>query len=274
MNDDQFNKLLACLGYSWAGYRKVRKGVKKRICRHMQRLGCRDFNVYLSLMERLSDIRYECELLMTVSISRFFRDRRLWEMLEARWLPDIITGNPLKLSVWSAGCAGGEEVYSFKIVWERLKSRFDSLPALIILATDRHPEYLERARRGIFNRSSLREMTANERIDFFESHHGAKQFSVKNQLKSDIRWQIGNLLTEPPEAVFQVIFMRNNILTYYRQEDQDSALNTVLKRLAPGGILIIGCHEALPFATGELAQMAACRFVYRKQPALRAGYPA
>jgi len=38
MNDEQFRQLLDYFQYSWAGYRKVRKGVKKRISRHMQGL--------------------------------------------------------------------------------------------------------------------------------------------------------------------------------------------------------------------------------------------
>ena len=84
MDDAQFRKLLEFLRYSRAGYRRVRKGVKKRIHRHMQQLGCRDITAYLNLLENQTDYRYECELLMTVSISRFFRDRRLWQMLESQ----------------------------------------------------------------------------------------------------------------------------------------------------------------------------------------------
>ncbi len=116
MDDDQFRKLLEYLDYSWRGYRKVRKGVKKRIRRHMQQLYCRDISAYLKVLERQPVRRQECELLMTVSISRFFRDRRLWEMLENRWLPDIIAKNLKALKVWSAGCGCGQEPYSFKIV--------------------------------------------------------------------------------------------------------------------------------------------------------------
>ena len=39
MDDDSFRRLLDRLGLSWQGYAKVRKGVKKRIQRHMQELG-------------------------------------------------------------------------------------------------------------------------------------------------------------------------------------------------------------------------------------------
>jgi chemotaxis protein methyltransferase CheR len=45
----------------------------------MQQLGCRDIPAYLNLLDNQVERRHECELLMTVSISRFFRDRRLWQ---------------------------------------------------------------------------------------------------------------------------------------------------------------------------------------------------
>ena len=265
MDDVQFRKLIDYLGYSWAGYRKVRKGVKKRIRRHMQRLGCRDITAYLNLLQHQADSRYECELLMTVSISRFFRDRRLWQMLENRWLPDIIARDRLQIAVWSAGCACGEEVYSFKIVWERLKTRYEPLPPLDILATDRHPRYILKARSGIYNRSSLREVAAGVRTGFFESRKGSKQFVIKEELKSDIHWETGDLLTEPPASVFHVIFLRNNILTYCQQADQIRALISIINCLVPGGLFITGCHEALPFETRELAPMAECPYVYQKK---------
>ena len=265
MDDAQFRTLLESLGYSWAGYRRVRKGVKKRIHRHMRRLGCRDIAAYLNLLEYQAVCRRECELLMSVSISRFFRDRHLWQILEDRWLPDIIPKNPLQIDVWSAGCACGEEAYSFKIIWERLKTRFESLPSLEILATDRHPQYIKRARSGIYNRSSLREVAADVRSRFFESCKGSKQFSIKKELKSEINWQICELLTESPGSIFQIIFLRNNILTYCRQEDQIRALESILNCLAPGGLFIIGCHETLPLEIGVLNPLAECPYVYMKK---------
>ncbi|CAB1064090.1 Chemotaxis protein methyltransferase CheR (EC [Olavius sp. associated proteobacterium Delta 1] len=265
MDDAQFKALLEHLGYCWAGYRKVRKGIKKRIHRHMQRMGCRDIVAYLNLLEHQAASRYECELLMTVSISRFFRDRHLWQMLENRWLPDIIAKNRLQIGAWSAGCACGEEVYSFKIVWQRLKTRFESLPPLQVLATDRHPQYIERARSGIYNRSSLREVAAVVRTGFFESRKGSKLFEIKAELKGDIHWETGHLLTESPGSVFHIIFLRNNILTYCRQEDQIRALESILNCLAPGGLFITGCHETLPVETGVLIPMAECRYVYKKK---------
>jgi chemotaxis protein methyltransferase CheR len=175
----------------------------------------------------------------------------------------IANGAP-QLKVWSAGCACGEEVYSFKIIWERLGQQFEHLPTLDLLATDRHPQYLERARSGIYNRSSLREIAPDWRQIYFETRKGGRQFVIKDHLKNGIRWEIHHLSTGPPGRDFNIICMRNNVLTYYRKEAQRSALSGILDNLAPGGLLVVGCHEALPFRPSFLRQMTELSYVFTK----------
>jgi chemotaxis methyl-accepting protein methylase len=265
MDDNQFRMLLDHLGYSWDGYRKVRKGVKKRIHRQMQRLGCRDIMAYLNLLEDQPALRQESEWLLTVSISRFFRDRRLWEMLERQFLPDILATLPPKMKVWSAGCAGGEEVYSFKIIWERLAKAGHRLPELDVLATDRHPQYLGRARRGVYPVSSLREVPFDMRALFFEPLGGGKQFVIRDALRGNICWQTHDVFTAPPGCKFNIVFLRNSVLTYYRPERQKKMLPSVLNALAPAGLFIIGCHETLPGTIPVLVPLALLPYVFRKR---------
>ena len=57
MDDQQFRQPLNCFGLSWYGYRKVRKGVKKCIRRHMQRLGCRTVREYLIDLDSSRELR-------------------------------------------------------------------------------------------------------------------------------------------------------------------------------------------------------------------------
>lgn len=265
MDDIQFRLLLDFLGYSWPGYRRVKKGVKKRIHKHMQQLGCRDAAAYIGILAQDADRRQECELLMTVSISRFFRDPPLWKMLENQWLPAMITVNPLSMRVWSAGCACGEEVYSFKILWERMRNRFELLPELEVLATDRHPHYIERAQAGMYSRSSLREAAAETAADFFERRKGSRQLMVINDLKCSIRWETRNLLDGPPEWLFKIIFLRNNILTYCRQKDQIQVLHDIIGHLQPEGLLIIGRKETLPLGFETFIQRTELPYVYRRK---------
>ena len=264
MDDDQFRQLLAHFDLSWKGYRKVRKGVKKRIRRHMRGLDCHEINAYLESLAGSSAARRECELLLTVPISRFFRDRRLWEILEEIWVPEMIAAHPRRINVWSAGCASGEEPYSFRMIWHQMQRRIGSLPKLRLLATDRHPQNLERARSGIYANSSLKEVVPAQRDLYFATQKGGKQFAVKSVLKEDIVWQVHHLLSPPPQDTFNIIFLRNNVLTYYQKETQIRCLAPILKLLAPGGLFIIGCHEKLPPEIAHLRKLDPLSYVFKK----------
>ena len=253
MDDQQFRNLLDFLGLSWAGYRKVRKGVRKRVSRFMQELRFCGIDEFLSAMEGNPELRNQAEILMTVSISRFFRDRKLWEALERHILPGIIVKGDDKVKVWSAGCACGEEVYSFKILWDTMQRRFERLPELELWATDMNPLYLEKAREGIYPLSSLKELPPEWWVAYFSSMTESR-FMVSDFLKEGVLWKVNDLLSDiPPQTEFQLIFLRNNLLTYYKDEIKKTALGRVIESLAPGGFLIIGAHEKLP---GECQALA------------------
>ena len=216
MHDDQFRQLLDEFNLSWSGYRKVRKGVKKRISRHMQELKCPSMQTYLDLINQDETVRQECELMMTVSISRFFRDKQLWVGLEDDILPGILKRHPKILSVWSAGCARGEEVYSFKIVWDRLSQIYAHLPVLEITGTDKHPEYINKARAGEYTKGSLKEVTSEMREHYFDIRKSGQRFDVKSFVKAGIDWKAQDIFAASPGSGFDIIFLRNNLLTYYK----------------------------------------------------------
>ena len=265
MDDIQFRKLLDYFQYSWAGYRKVRKGVKKRITRHMQDLCCPNIETYLDLIRQNDRERRECERRMTVSISRFFRDRKLWRDLENEIIPRMIETEKENFKVWSAGCARGEEVYSFMIIWDRLKAKLNHLPELEFTATDMHSEYIEKAQCGIYTRSSLKEVMDEIRDVYFEEKKGGNRYDVKFSLKENITWQVRNMFSDPPATGFHIIFLRNNLLTYYRDHLIKKPLTRILKALNPGGWLIIGSHESLPEdALSGFTRNPATPWAYRK----------
>jgi chemotaxis protein methyltransferase CheR len=224
----------------------------------MHSLGCHDISAYLLELERRKDVMHECELLMTVSISRFFRDRRLWHFLEKDMLPELIEKRIEKISVWSAGCASGEEVYSLKILWDRLEASNSHLPKLEITATDMNPAYLERAKAGVYTSSSLKEVPEIFRSVYFMAQTGTKLYTIRDSMRSGVLWQVGQLLSDQPASKFDLIFLRNSLLTYYVDEVKKPALEKVISHLFKGGFLITGSHEMLPsnglglFPTGSL----------------------
>ena len=263
MDDDQIRQLLDGFGRAWAGYRKVRKGVKKRISRHMQELNCPDMMAYLDLLGHNPAVRKECELRMTVSISRFFRDRKFWVDLEEQILPGMLAAQPRRVKVWSAGCARGEEVYSFKIVWERLKLKCAHLPALEITGIDKHPGYIEKAKAGVYAASSLKEVPAEMRQHYFDINKNGRRFDVKPFVKAGITWKVQDIFAGPVGSGFDIIFLRNNLLTYYKEPLKEAGLKCVVRALAPDGWLIVGSHEKMPAAAANLRRHHSIPWAYR-----------
>ena len=97
---------------------------------------------------------------LTVGETYFFRDRKLFEILESRILPSLIqerrkTGRQLR--IWSAGCATGEEPYSIAILLRRMIHDIEDWN-VTLLATDINPLFLHRSSSGAYGEWSFRDM--------------------------------------------------------------------------------------------------------------------
>jgi chemotaxis protein methyltransferase CheR len=265
MRESEFAALLDRFALSPEGYRKVRKGVQKRIVRHMQELRCPSMKAYLERLDTDGAAEGEARRLMDVSISRFFRDGPLWRILEEEILPSLIADHPGGLRVWSAGCALGQEAYSFAILWALLAEKTGAMPPLDLRATDVNPAYLERAIEGIYPAGALARVPAEAGARFFRPA-GRASLRVADELREGIRWQVHDLTADaPPARDFHLVFLRNNLLTYYRDEIVKAALPAIADRLVPGGYLVIGRKEQLPDSLTGFHPLRSVSCLYRKQ---------
>jgi len=264
MDDEQFRQLLDHFGYSWKGYRRVRKGVKRRISRHMQQLGCRNNEEYLKSLDSDWGLRKQFTSVMSVSVSRFFRDRALWKIMEEHIVPEIAKENREKVQFLSIGCACGEEVYSFRIVWDIVQARLGCMPELDLLATDINPDYLSRAQKGVYSKGSLKEVPRELRDTYFTYLRKNGVYRVVPSIKEGISWKVHNVIREPFEGDFQIILLRNGVLTYYGDELKRPAFRSIVDSLAYGGYLIIGSHEKLPVEQEELLPFKGQRYIFRR----------
>jgi len=264
MDDNSFRRLLTRLGLSWQGYAKIRKGVKKRIDRHMRELGLPAMDDYLRALAD-PEILKMVERLMSVSISRFFRDQSLWRILEEEIIPDITAGHGEKIHAWSAGCALGQEAYSLAIKWDMLKKKRSALPEILIRATDINPVYIGKAMAGVYRRSSLKGLPDEIKSAYFHACENLGNYCMVDYLKKYIAWEVHDLMKErPPAEVFQMIFLRNSLFTYYREESISSVFPDILDSLDDGGFFIIGSHERLPFQTHALSPFKGSSYIFQK----------
>lgn len=231
----------------------------------MRRLGCGDVSDYLETIGKDPAVWEECERLLAVSISRFFRDRHVWTVIKDEILPVLVDKNPDVLRVWSAGCASGEEAYSLRIIWEEMKAAAKRHPDLEILATDMNPVCLGRARAGIYAQSSLRELDPELRSRYFDPVKGGQRYALKRYLKKNMTWKIHHLLSKPPGQGYHLILMRNSLLTYYEMHLRMLTLHKVIESLSPKGLFIIGSREKLPDSFQGLKVHPASPCIYEKR---------
>jgi chemotaxis protein methyltransferase CheR len=84
-------------------------------------------------------------------------------------------------------------------------------------------------------------------------------------VRDGIVWQVHNLLSNSPGNAFDLIFLRNSLLTYYVDEFKIPAITRVVDSLASGGFLIIGSHESMPINVVDLKPWEESTFIFRKR---------
>ena len=97
------------LGMRWGGFRKVRRQVCKRVSRRIDILGLADPDAYRLYLESHDDEWTTLGSLCRVTISRFYRDRGVFDGLRARVLPLLVEAASARgddrVRCWCAGCA-------------------------------------------------------------------------------------------------------------------------------------------------------------------------
>jgi chemotaxis protein methyltransferase CheR len=257
------------LGLRWEGFRRVRRQVCRRIARRLAVLGLADAAAYRRHLEAHPEEWSVLETFCRIPISRFHRDRAVFEGLRRAVLPALAERAEARgegrLRAWSAGCASGEEAWTLLACFAcDLAPRHPAL-ALELVATDVEAQLLERARRGRYPASSTRELPAELARWLLAAGNGARTVQARHH--DAIRWQLQDLRREAPEGLFDLVLCRNVAFTYFDAEGQRRTLARIAERLRPGGALVIGRHERLPDAGPGFAPWPGVPSVYARSAA-------
>ncbi len=230
----------------WPGFRKVRRQVCKRVQHRIRTLELGNAAAYRDYLKHHPPEWTVLDGLCRITISRFYRDRGIFDCLGTEVLPALgrqaIACGETALRAWSAGCASGEEPYSLELLW-CFRSGFPAL-SLHTVATDDDPALLERARRACYSPSSLKDLPHAWRAEAFERE--ADVYCLRRRFQENVTFMRQDIRTAMPEGRFDLILCRNLVFTYFEDSLQRETLERLAGKIRPGGVLVLGAHESLP----------------------------
>jgi chemotaxis protein methyltransferase CheR len=243
MEFDQFLKeTSSLLGLRWRRFQ--RRGIRRRIEHHLAELGLGSFEEYNQRIKEDPQEKGYLSKILTVTISRFFRDQDVFNTIETSVFPTLLKENPKELKLCSIGCASGEEPYSLCLLW---KARFEKNWPQIhfsVLATDIDESLLERAKEGRYKKSSLREVPQDILGEYFRTEGDA--FLLDKRVGECVEFQKHDILREEPFSGMDLVFCRNLAFTYFSKEIQVEILKKIFMCLKEEGYLVIGNDESIP----------------------------
>jgi chemotaxis protein methyltransferase CheR len=224
--------------------------IQRRLQPRVEALSLGDFGDYYRYLRSASDSlrRSEMEEIVervTTNETYFFRESYQLEAFKSEILPELHAADRRgkRLTIWSAGCATGEEAYTIAILI--LESGLFNGWDVRVFGSDISRRVLHTARKAVYGRSSFR--ATDERLlrRYFREQEG------KHQVREDVRSQVSfgqiNLIDEPMMALVgevDVVFCRN-VLIYFDRDSRKRVIDILYRKLARGGYLLLGHSESL-----------------------------
>jgi chemotaxis protein methyltransferase CheR len=203
---------------------------------------------------------------LSVPVTAMFRDPSFYRALRSEVLPMLRTYPFVR--IWHAGCSTGEEVYSLAIVLmeENLYDRCR------IYATDLSDAMLQRATKGIYDLSRMRDYTHNYQLfggqqdfsSYYTADHERVIFSPR--LRKNIVFSQHNLVSDGPFNEFNLILCRN-VMIYFDRTLRDQVLRLLDASLCRFGVMGIGRKETLEFSsiTTRYSELPSRTRLFRKE---------
>jgi len=252
------------LGLQWRGFRKVRRIVRRRIERRLTELDLPDTAAYRRYLESNAEEWAFLDRACRIPVSRFYRDRAVFECLERVVLPElsaaVVARGEAELRCWSVGCAAGEEPYTLAILWRlRVAPRFPVV-RMRIVATDVEPEMIAQAATACYPARILRDLPPDLAVAFTPSPEG---LCLADEYRRDVELRVQDVRVVAPEDRFHLILCRYLVLTYFDEALQRRLLALLIDKLEPGGALVVGATERVPEGLGGLVAWASRLRIYR-----------
>ncbi len=241
--------------------------VERKLVDRVTALSLEDFHQYYRHLryhpQRKAEIERAIEAL-TTNETYFFRELPQLRAFEQDVLPALQASASVRrtLTIWSAGCSTGEEVYTLAILLAR-SGRFKGWDVRVF-GNDISRRCLHVARRAVYREPSFRALPPEYEGYFVPTPEGR---AVAPEIRALCQFGHFNLMDDARGAILgrvDAIFCRN-VLIYFDQVSRRRVISAFYERLHPEGFLMLGHSESL-LHTSTAFELAHLRgdLAYRK----------
>jgi chemotaxis protein methyltransferase CheR len=209
---------------------------------------------------------------LTTNETYLFREDYQLRAFKNEVLPMLATQAKARrsLSIWSAGCSTGEEVYTLAILI--FETRLFDGWEVRVFGSDISRRCVTAARAGVYGQASFRVTPPEQKRAYF--HERPDGMHVHDRIREMCHFGQLNLLDENKARLIgrvDAVFCRN-VLIYFDAHARKRVIDVFHERLYPGGVLFLGHSESLLNVSTafELLHLKE-DLVYRKPP--RTGVP-
>lgn len=181
---------------------------------------------------------------LLINVTDFFRDPEVFEATKRVVFPSLIrdSKHPHAIRIWIPGCSSGEEVYSIAIALVEFLESADLEYTIQMFGTDLSDSAIKKARAGIYDESSVANVSPERLRRFFVRTESGYQIS--RRIREMCVFSRHNVAKDPPLSRMNLISCRN-LLIYFAPSVQRRIIATFGYALKASGCLILGSSETL-----------------------------
>jgi chemotaxis protein methyltransferase CheR len=216
---------------------------------------------------------------LTIGETYFFREQKSFDALMEHVLPGLLAarrGGNRSLRIWSAGCATGEEPYSFAILLHRYFPEVQHWN-LTLLASDINPRFLQKAASGIYSEWSFRGTPSWVKEQYFQRLSGGK-YELRPEIRTMVNFTYLNLAEDMypslvnNTAAMDIILCRN-VLMYFIPQTARRVIEKFHMALADGGWLSLSPTDISNTSTTPLLRVELPGVLLYRKPGTRIARP-
>jgi len=235
----------------------------RRIGRRMNENGFKQLEDYVRFLN--SNVK-EVKILgqdFLIGVTKFFRDKQGFEILEKEIIPDIIKNKTDReaIKVWVCACSTGQEAYSIAITINECLLRANRKIEVKIFATDIDEKSIEIAAGNQYPLTIKNEISPAILKKYFVLE--GKHYSVLPEIRKQVVFAKHDVIKSPPFIKNDMVSCRN-MLIYMNSILQQKILSTFHFSLNKGGYLFLGSSETANVLKEGIKEISGKWKVYQK----------